>query len=198
MRQGFASPVGISPPTAATSRTTLDWRVKMLTYEEVAELLEYRPDVGGSCLIRKIDSLSGNGKVQAHAGDRAGSLHRTGYWHVAVKGKYYKAHRLVWLLINKEWPSKCLDHINGDGADNRIENLRLASHAENNQNTPRIRQNTSGHVGVDFHQRTGKWRARISVAKQVTHLGLFDSKDDAIAAYLEAKTKLHTFSPVPK
>lgn len=170
----------------------------MLTYGEVSELLEYRPEVGGSCLIRKTDSFSGNGKVQAHAGDRVGSRQKDGYWHTCIKKHYYKAHRLVWLLNIKEWPNRGLDHINGDKSDNRIENLRLASQAENNQNTPKARDNSSGHIGVDFHKKTGKWRARISVEKRTRHLGLFDTKDNAIEAYLKAKATLHAFNPVPR
>jgi len=171
----------------------------MLTYEEVSELLEYSPAVGGSCLVRKIDSRSGNGKIQVHAGGLAGTKHVTGYWHVHLKGKYYKAHRLIWLLVYGEWPACALDHINGK-EDNRIENLRLAKRNwfDNNQNTPAKRDNSSGHVGVDFYACRGLWRARISANKRCIHLGLFDTKEEAIAAYLAAKEQLHTFNPIPR
>jgi len=171
----------------------------MLTYEEVSELLEYRPDVGGSCLVRKKDVYSGKNKIQVRAGDIAGHKRKDGYWSVCVEGKYYKAHRLIWLLTHGEWPECHIDHIKGK-EDNRAEHLRLAKRNwfDNNQNTLAKRNNSSGHVGVDFYTRRGLWRARISENKKCVLLGYFPCKEEAIAAYLEAKAHLHTFSPVPR
>ena len=199
MRQGFASPVGISPPTAATSRTTLDWRFKMLTYEEVAELLEYRPDVGGSCLVRKVDVLSGKNKVQARAGDRAGTPDPSRrYWRLRVFGKMHRAHKLVWLLNTKEWPTKNIDHKDGDPENNDFSNLRQCTQRENNQNRKKSRNNSSGYLGVHWRKDMGKWVAQISHKGKRIYLGGYETPEKAYNAYLEAKAKLHAFNPVPR
>ena len=199
MRQGFASPVGISPPTAATSRTTLDWRFKMLTYEEASELLEYRPDVGGSCLVRKADVLSGKNKIQARAGDRAGSPDpNRRYWRLRVFGKMYKAHKLVWLLNTKEWPTKSIDHKDGDPENNVFSNLRLCTHLENSQNRKKPSNNSSGYLGVHWSKDRGKWVAQISHKGKRIYLGGYETPEEAYNAYLKAKAKLHTFNPVPR
>tara|TARA_R110000822_G_scaffold309905_1_gene440611 strand:+ start:282 stop:662 length:381 start_codon:yes stop_codon:yes gene_type:complete len=59
------------------------------------------------------------------------------YRFIKVRGLKFKAHRLVWLLIYGEWPQGIIDHIDGDGLNNRIDNLRVVSHAENCTNRRR-------------------------------------------------------------
>lgn len=186
--------------TAASSKTTLDRRITMLTYEEVAAVLEYRPEVGGSCLVWKVDRISGHGKVQAKAGDLAGYKDPKNYWLVRVNRKLFKAHRLVWLLVHKEWPPCQVDHIYGAEVGNRVENLRLAfrNNADNTQNTRKYKNNTSGLTGVSFHKKINKWQSYIRVNNVQYHLGYFDTAEEAYAAYLEAKARLHTFNPVPR
>jgi hypothetical protein len=84
-----------------------------------------------------------------------------------------------------------MDHVNGCRDDNRIENLRLASHLENAQNRKKSKANTSGFTGVTWHKPRGKWHARIGGL----YLGLYDDIDEAHLAYLDAKKNLHTFHP---
>lgn len=74
-----------------------------------------------------------------------------------------------------------VDHVNNNGLDNTRGNLRLANHAENQQNKGLFRNNTSGYKGVAWHKATGKWQARISIDGKNKHLGLFE---DAISAAL--------------
>lgn len=52
-----------------------------------------------------------------------------------------------------------IDHINGDGLDNRKSNLRSATGTQNNLNRRLNRTSTSGYKGVYFHKTTGKWHA---------------------------------------
>ena len=84
-------------------------------------------------------------------GQIAGGLDKHGYKRIKIKGYTYKAHRLAWLYIYGEFPSGVnwqIDHIDGDRSNNRIENLKLASPAENQKNKQSTSKNTSGITGV--------------------------------------------------
>ena len=85
-----------------------------------------------------------------------------------------------------------VDHINGDGLDNRRDNLRIATNLQNGANrTHKQRGRTSRFLGVDWYSRLGKWRARIMINYKDTHLGYFDREVDAALAYNEAALQLH-------
>jgi len=86
---------------------------------------------------------------------------------------------------------ECVDHIDGNGSNNRRENLRLASHAENRRNSRKYDNNTSGHKGTYWRKRELKWMAQISVNRKLIYLGYFDDIEDAAAAYREAATKYY-------
>jgi len=75
-----------------------------------------------------------------------------------------------------------VDHINGNGLDNRKENLRLASRAENVRNK-HISSGTSSYKGVSLYRRTGRWRAQIEMAEKNIHLGYFKTEKEAARAY---------------
>ncbi len=76
-----------------------------------------------------------------------------------------------------------VDHINGDALDNRRENLRLASRAQNLRNRKTFRNSKSGFKGVVFNPVNGKWRVTIN-------FGTFDTPEEAATAYDEALKKL--------
>lgn len=120
---------------------------------------------------------------------------RTKYLRFQVRGRYVYAHRIAWCLMTGDWPHGDIDHVNGDGGDNRWLNLRVATRAENSQNVggPRA-DNTSGYLGVTWHKRAGKWAATIRANGIRHHLGLFVTREDAAAAYREAKARLHSFA----
>lgn len=111
-----------------------------------------------------------------------------------VRRKRYKAHRLIYLLQTSAWPPDEIDHLNGDGTDNRWENLRAATPEENRQNLRKYSSNRSGHTGVCWHKHCGKWAARIMVHRRNIHLGYFTSKEDAVAARKKAEVE-HGFHP---
>lgn len=110
----------------------------------------------------------------------------TGYIKLSIAGKQVYSHRVAWFLFFGEEPKVGIDHVNQIKTDNRISNLRLASKSENGRNTKLPRDNTSGVIGVSWSKISQKWRAYISVEGKQHHLGLFDSKEDAISARKDA------------
>jgi hypothetical protein len=59
-------------------------------------------------------------------------------------------------------------------------------------------RNTSGYTGVSWHNQCNKWAANLSAKGQRHSLGLYSTKEEARAAYLEAKARLHLFQPIPR
>lgn len=150
-----------------------------ITVERLRELLDYHPETG---VFRwKVSKSQGTA-----AGSAAGFVEREGYRRIKVDGRKYKAHRLAWLHVHGEWPSREIDHVNRNPDDNRIDNLRLATASQNRGNSRRLSNNTSGYKGVSFRPETGRWRARISHGGKSTCLGDFSSPEEASAAYLSA------------
>jgi len=87
-------------------------------------------------------------------------------------------------------PGEHCDHINGDGLDNRMTNLRICTNAENHRNQ-RIRIGCSSkHKGVCWHKQRGKWQAEIKINGMGRHLGLFSDETDAARAYDVAAAEL--------
>lgn len=82
-----------------------------------------------------------------------------------------------------------VDHINGNGLDNRRENLRLVTKSQNMMNRGTQKNSTSGFKGVNKHQ--GKWRAYILENRRQRHLGMFNTKEEAALAYNEAAKVIH-------
>ena len=81
-----------------------------------------------------------------------------------------------------------VDHINGDGLDNRRDNLRLCSRKENQRNK-RVTPHSSKYKGVTWNTSHGKWQARIRIDGRQKHLGYFTDEIDAGRAYDEAAVK---------
>jgi hypothetical protein len=78
-----------------------------------------------------------------------------------------------------------VDHINGDGLDNRRENLRLATNAQNGRNRKAQKNNTSGFKGVTYSHQEKHWRAQIMANGRNIYLGYFTCPVKAHAAYCE-------------
>lgn len=75
------------------------------------------------------------------------------------------------------------DHINGNTLDNRKENLRICSIAENGRNRKIQKNNTSGYSGVSYMKGVCKWQATICVNKNKIYLGVFETAEESARAY---------------
>ena len=85
--------------------------------------------------------------------------------------------------------SKVCEHADRNPLNNRGYNLIAATQAQNVQNQSKRIDNTSGITGVYLMKDTQKWRAQIGKNNKYIHLGIFDSKEDAIKARLKAEKK---------
>jgi len=149
--------------------------------------LHYNPDTGQFTWI--VDA-SRNIK----SGQLAGSRHAKGYWQIYYKGKHYLAHRLAWLYVHGQLPKSNIDHINMDGMDNRISNLRIAGWSENACNTRAKRSNKLGVKGV--HKIPSGYTAQIQYKGKKTFLGTFQTVEEAGDAYRQAAINIHgSFAP---
>ncbi len=120
-------------------------------------------------------------------GAEAGCIDPRGYCRVRIKGKYYYAHRLIWLWHHGYFPENDIDHIDKNKLNNRIENLREVSTQCNIRNSGNRSDNTSGVKGVYWYKRTKKWISSIMVNQVTKHLGYYNSFDDAVLARLAAE-----------
>lgn len=84
-----------------------------------------------------------------------------------------------------------VDHINGVRHDNRKENLRCCTRAQNCHNRTKYSRSTSGFKGVTWYKRRNKWGAQIRINGKLKYLGLYDNAADAARAYDGAARELH-------
>jgi hypothetical protein len=127
----------------------------------------------------------------AYAGKDAGCDKCHGYTMVQFYSYRVFAHKIAWLLTYGEWPTREIDHINGNRSDNRIANLRLASASENRCNTPIRRNNKSGIKGVSWCNTQMAWRVVLNRDKRIVFQGYFNDKLAAAEAYRSASLEWH-------
>ncbi len=89
-----------------------------------------------------------------------GSLDKDGYLMMKIKGKKYRAHRLVYAYFYGEFPKGEIDHINRIRTDNRIENLRAVDRQGNIDNTTRKVNPDTGVVGIYYDKKTKGLKAK--------------------------------------
>lgn len=107
-----------------------------------------------------------------HAGKYAGSK-RGGYFGVGIGEVSYLAHRLIWIWSNGPIPDGYLiDHIDGNGLNNRLDNLRLVTNAENQKNLKPQARSNSGVRGVYYRPGVG-YLASVRRNGKLVHLGCF-------------------------
>jgi hypothetical protein len=154
-----------------------------ITHEQVLKALDYDPETGiffwkvSRCGVRK--------------GSVAGCKNKEGYWKIGIGGTVVLAHRLAFFYMTGAWPDKDIDHKNCDKLDNRWNNIREATRAQNVCNTGLKANNTSGYKGVIWSAVHNKYVARITVKKIRKTIGYFSNIEDAAQAYKNASTMLH-------
>ena len=124
-------------------------------------------------------------------GKKAGTLHHTGYTQISVNRKLYNAHRLIFML-HHGWLPEVIDHIDGNRANNKIDNLRPASWSQNLQNMKLRPTNKSGCKNVSWSKEKCKWVVQLNVNKQRRFVGFFDDLEFADLVATEARSKYHS------
>lgn len=108
-----------------------------------------------------------------------------------VGGRTVLFHMAAEILGDRPSPKAKVDHINGDGLDNRRENLRWATNQQNLFNRGRNGNNTSGYKGVYWSNQTNRWFAKACVGGHQKYFGFFDDPAEATAAYNEGIRTVH-------
>lgn len=169
---------------------------ELLTQELVKEFLHYNPDTGVFTWLHRDQNWfatyrsfrSWNAK---NAGKQAGNVHKCTrgkkYVCIKVNGKTYKAHRLAFLYMTGSFPTDDVDHLSGDGTDNRWSIIREATKHQNGCNKKLPSNNTSGVMGVGLS--SGRWQATIKVKQKNIYLGKFSDFFEAVCARKSAENK---------
>jgi hypothetical protein len=102
--------------------------------------------------------------------------------HVMYASTGHRQRTMHRVVLRLDMGGPAVDHINGDGLDNRKANLRLATNPQNQMNARKHGANaTSSYKGVRLHE--GKWQARIKINGAQSNLGHFDTPEVAADAY---------------
>lgn len=167
------------------------------TPDELRQLLRYEPDTGKLFWRHRgpewyADKMDPKRCTNSFNGQFAGKEAFTsrnnylGHKRGTILNSDFYAHRVAWAIHYGNWPEGEIDHIDGDPANNSIDNLRSVSRLENTRNKAISRNNTSGFSGVHFDTRDRKWIARISVRDFRFVVGRFDTYECAKAARQQA------------
>lgn len=156
---------------------------KDISISRLREAFWYNPETGD--LTWKSSSI--NNRIRP--GRLAGYVDtsRGGYIRVILDGVKMGAHRVCFAIHHGRWPTEEIDHINRIRTDNRACNLRECSRVDNAQN-----RKVTARTGVTLQRDTGKYSAAIGAFGKRYHLGSFNTPEEANAAYLEAKLRMHT------
>lgn len=132
----------------------------------------------GSLTRRRASGPKKAGDIAGHSFTASCKTYRA----VRVGESTFYVHRIVWKMHYGVDPDGQIDHIDGDGTNNAIVNLRVVNAVENHRNQRLRRSNKSGILGVSKVKRNGKWRSSITIHGHHVHLGVFDSIEEAAAA----------------
>lgn len=164
---------------------------RFVTAERLRQVLDYDKDTG-VFVWRKERGLNLAGKIAGCLTPRGGQCLDKFYYKIGVDGHRYYSHILAYLWMTGEYPSSEIDHKDGDGLNNKWDNLRAAEHNENGCNRNDLnKNNSSGFTGVSYHNEAKRWRARVMVNRVDVHVGFFDTREEAAKARYEKAKQLH-------
>lgn len=148
--------------------------------KEVSNYLDYNRRTGDLYWTKKVGGKSRVGAV-------AGYLSKIGYRIITYKGQPLKSHRIVFWKLHGFLPN-IIDHIDGNKANNRPNNLRKSSIVENGHN--RIEHRNGGKLGTSYRKDNKKWVAQCWAGGKKVYLGQFDTIEEAESTYRAFKEKL--------
>ena len=153
-------------------------RNENVTVDRVRELFSYDPENGE--MVYKIDAFRVKARTVVNVLKRE----------ITVEGVRHQLADIVWLHYYGVWPTNCVDHENRRINDISINNLRKATHSQNQYN--KVSPNSHGYKGVTWRNRAqNPWLAKIRVDGKRINLGSFPTKELAAKAYAEACLKYH-------
>ena len=124
-----------------------------------------------------------------YAGNIAGAtqyFNKKEYIRVTVDGVGHFAHRIIWIMTSND-DAKEIDHIDGNGLNNKLSNLRSVTREENGKNLRLYSNNKTGFHGIYQNEKNKNWYAQIKNSGKTIHLGYFKTKDKAISARKKAE-----------
>jgi hypothetical protein len=158
--------------------------INLLNKDEIDSLFVYSEVTGG--LLWK------NTVSNRIAGTLAGSPNKKGHWVVQINEKLYRIHNLVWILFGNNIPENFIvDHIDNDPLNNRISNLRLATHSQNLLNSSKRENKSSIYKGVHWNKQSNSWRASIRINERVKYIGNFKDEYSAHLAWCDVAKEIH-------
>ena len=159
----------------------------MIYYKLAMALFDYCPETGALTWRVSTNSF----KKGVEAGTSAHNEGYSSYRNVIIFGNLYKAHRIIWLMQTGDWPKKYIDHIDGNGLNNKLDNLREATPSQNMINQ-KVRSDSASKVkGVSYDAKRNLWYAYIDVGGKRNHLGRHETLDEAAMVRLQAQRKFH-------
>jgi hypothetical protein len=179
---------------------------KLPDIDFVRECLDYDPDTGGFTWRERppnhfLNGEFGRGRRSWNAkwaGKPAGAKHWGArgkiYWTIRLASVPILAHRLAWLLIYGDPGEFEIDHIDSDGLNNRIANLRLATSGQQRFNSRLyVRGTVTGVKGVTVSsgRKILRYDARVRLNGKVHYLGCFPTIEEASEACRKARMALH-------
>jgi hypothetical protein len=169
--------------------------MNQMTKIQLMDLASYDPETGNFTWKQRPRNLFKSAQAHSswntrYAGKNAGNVRTDGYVSIRIFTQSYLAHRLAWLYMTGNWPAEMIDHEDGVRNNNKWGNLRTATPSQNGYNTGPHINNKSGFKGVYRYRDSVRWQASIRTDKGRKWLGIYDTPEEAHAAYAKA-TKLH-------
>lgn len=155
-----------------------------ISQKKLKSIFDYNKETGD--LTRKTNSKKAGWKHKNQWGKC--------YIRTQIKKDTMYAHNIIFIIITGALPNGVCDHIDGNGLNNKWDNLRDVTQSQNCKNTKKAKSNTSGVTGVNWHKIKKKWRVRIATKKGRVIIGDYSCFDEAVKARKQAEIK-HNYHP---